>query len=169
VFECDNAGHDLAPSSLSPTVRLKLVLDTNIVLDWLVFHDPDVTSLQRALEQGRVEIITHDPAIDELRRVLGYAHLALAIEQQQDVLVRYHSHTHRVTLPAGANLDDLRLPPGFPRCRDGDDQHFLALAWHARADALVSKDAAVLALSRRLRKFGVTVLDREQLAAALTS
>jgi predicted nucleic acid-binding protein len=55
------------------------------------------------------------------------------------------------------------LPPGFPRCRDPDDDHFLALAHHAAADALVSKDRAVLKLRRRARKFGVRILDVRQL------
>lgn len=148
---------------------MKLILDTNIVLDWLVFRDPSVAGLQRALDRGQVDIVTHAPAVDELRRVLGYAHLELAIEQQQEVLARYGSHTRLVTLPPGLHLDNLGLPAGFPRCSDGDDQHFLALAYHERADALVSKDAAVLELTRRLRKFGVTVFGPRQLAAALNS
>jgi putative PIN family toxin of toxin-antitoxin system len=147
--------------------RLKLILDTNIVLDWLIFRDASVAGLQPALDRGHVEIVTHAPAVNELRRVLGYAQFKLAIEQQQDALARYNSHTRLVTLPAGIHLDDLGLPAGFPRCRDRDDQHFLALAYYERADALVSKDAAVLELTKRLRKFGVTVFDPRQLAALL--
>lgn len=146
---------------------MKLILDTNIVLDWLVFRDASVAGLQPAVDQGQVEIVTHAPAVDELRRVLGYAQCKLSIDQQQDALARYNSHARVVTLPAGLHLDDLGLPAGFPRCRDRDDQHFLALAYHERVDALVSKDAAVLELTKRLRKFGVTVFDPKQLAARL--
>ncbi|HEY0941644.1 MAG TPA: putative toxin-antitoxin system toxin component, PIN family [Steroidobacter sp.] len=148
--------------------HFKLILDTNIVLDWLVFRDASVAGLQRALDRGQIDIVTHAPAVDELRRVLGYAQLNLGIEQQQEVLARYISHTRLVTLPPGLHLDDLGLPAGFPRCRDRDDQHFLALAYHERADALVSKDSAVLELTRRLQKFGITVFDRQQLAARLS-
>jgi putative PIN family toxin of toxin-antitoxin system len=139
---------------------LKLILDTNIVLDWLVFHDTGVAGLQPALDQGHIDLVTHEPAIDELRRVLAYAQFKLAIDQQQELLARYKAQTRVVTLPAG-------LPANFPRCRDSDDQHFLALAYHERADGLVSKDAAILALAKRIRKFGVTVLDPKQLAAQL--
>lgn len=148
---------------------MKLILDTNIVLDWLVFRDASVAGLQRALDQGKVDIVTHAPAVEELRRVLGYAQFKLAIEQQQEVLARYSSHARLVTLPPGLKFDDLGLPAGFPRCRDRDDQHFLALAYHERADALVSKDSAILELAKRLKKFGVTVFSRQQLAARLLS
>lgn len=146
---------------------MKLILDTNIVLDWLVFRDTSMAGLLPALEQGHVEIVTHLPALDELRRVLAYAQFKLAGDQQQEMLTRYTSHSRLVTLPEGLHLDNLGLPASFPRCRDPDDQHFLALAYHERADALVSKDAAVLELTRRVQRFGVTVLDPMQLAARL--
>lgn len=146
--------------------RLQLILDTNMVLDWLVFRDAGVAGLQPALEQGRVEIVTHLPAVDELRRVLAYAQFNLAVDQQEEMLAQYTSHSRLVT-PEGLRLGDLGLPAGFPRCRDSDDQHFLALAYHERADALVSKDAAILELTKRVQRFGVTVLDPMQLAARL--
>jgi predicted nucleic acid-binding protein len=52
----------------------------------------------------------------------------------------------------------LHLPPGFPRCRDRDDEIFIALAYHARADGLVTKDKAVLKLRRKVRKYDVSIL-----------
>ncbi|MDY6944515.1 MAG: putative toxin-antitoxin system toxin component, PIN family [Pseudomonadota bacterium] len=148
---------------------MKLILDTNIVLDWLVFRDPGVAGLQPALDRGSIELITHEPAVDELRRVLAYPQFELASDQQHELLARYSSHCRLVTLPSGFALDNLGLPPGFPRCRDPDDQHFLALAYHERADGLISKDAAILRLARRIRKFGVTVLDPKQLAMPAAS
>lgn len=146
---------------------MKLVLDTNIVLDWLVFRDASLAGLQSPLDAGRVELITHAPAIDELRRVLTYAHLKLAPDRQQQILEQYLSQTRPGALPEGFDLDNLKLPATFPHCSDRDDQHFLALAYHERADALVSKDRAVLKLRKRARKFGVTILDPRQLANTL--
>jgi putative PIN family toxin of toxin-antitoxin system len=146
---------------------LKLILDTNIVLDWLVFRDAGVAGLQPALDDGRIEIVTHEPAVVELRRVLAYKQFKLTVEQQQDLLARYNSHCRIVTLPGAFPLDNLGLPSGFPLCRDTDDQHFLALAYHERADALITKDAAVLELAKLAKKFGVTVLHPDQLAATL--
>lgn len=147
---------------------MKLILDTNIVLDWLVFRDASISGLQPALDRGRVEIVTHQPAVDELRRVLTYTQLKLAIEQQQEVLTRYNSQTRLVTLPAGLHRDNLGLPPDFPRCRDSDDQHFLALAYHERSAILVSKDTALLELSKRAQRFGITVLDAQRLKNSLS-
>lgn len=146
---------------------MKLILDTNVVLDWLVFRDAGVAGLQPALDRGHIALVTHEPALDELRRVLAYPQFELAADQQQQALARYRSQARVVTFPAGLHLDNLGLPAGFPRCRDRDDQHFLAIAYHQRVDGLVSKDAAVLELAKRVRRFGVTVLDPQQLTARI--
>ena len=60
------------------------------------------------------------------------------------------------------------LPGGFPRCRDRDDEPFLALAFHTKADVLASRDNAVFGLKSRAAKFGVTILNVPQLIALLS-
>jgi putative PIN family toxin of toxin-antitoxin system len=146
---------------------MKLVLDTNIVLDWLVFKDSRLSELQRAWEERRLELITHIPALDELRRVLTYPQFKLAEREQGVVLEDYESRVRIVSLPDGVTMQDLGMPPGFPRCKDCDDDHFIALAYHHHADAIVSKDRAVLDLAKRVRKFGVTILSPPQLTTKL--
>jgi len=146
---------------------MKLVLDTNIVLDWLVFEDERMSGLQRAWDEGGVELITHMPALDELRRVLTYPQFKLSQSEQRAALARYESHVRVMRLPDGVTMNSLGMPAGFPRCKDCDDDHFLALAFHHHADAVVSKDRAVLKLAKRARKFGVTVLDPQQLVTQL--
>lgn len=143
----------------------RLVLDTNIVLDWLVFRDPRVAGLERALSERSVELITHQPALDELQRVLAYPQCKLELLERQQILARYQAQAANATLPDGFRLDELLLPAGFPRCRDRDDQHFLALAYHAQAGGLVTRDQAILRLGKRARKFGVTILTPSQLDA----
>jgi uncharacterized protein len=44
------------------------------------------------------------------------------------------------------------------RCRDPHDQKFLDLAFSARADVLLTKDKALLALDRKTRHLGVQIL-----------
>lgn len=144
---------------------MKVVLDTNIVLDWLVFHDPRVALLQAAIAGKHVEVVTHATALDELRRVLTYPQFNLPVSKQQEIVARYGAQARIVTLPVA---DCFALPPGFPRCRDQDDQHFLALAFHECADGLVSKDNHLLELAKRVLKFGVTILSPEQLTDRLT-
>lgn len=146
---------------------MRLVLDTNVVLDWLVFGDASTLELRRAVADKQVAIITHAPAVDELRRVLAYPQCELALPDQQGILQRYQAQTSIAAWPEGFGPENLRLPKGFPRCRDRDDEHFIALAYHARVDALVTRDKEILRLSKRAARFGVTMLSATQLAAAL--
>jgi putative PIN family toxin of toxin-antitoxin system len=136
----------------------RLVLDTNVVLDCLVFRDPVVRELTAAIETRRVQALVHQLAIDELERVLTYPQFRLAAVEQRLVLDRYLAAATLMEMPEGFSRETLLLPPGFPRCRDTDDEPFLALAYHARADGLVTKDKAVLKLRKKARKFGVEIL-----------
>jgi uncharacterized protein len=142
---------------------VKLVLDTNVVMDWLVFQDASLNPLREAMRAGHVTLITHAAATQELRRVLTYPALKLDVVRQKDVFERYEAQTSLMP----ADSDRAELPTGFPRCRDPDDNPFIALTWHTRADALVSKDKAVLKVARRCRKFGFSIFSVRQLNEAL--
>jgi uncharacterized protein len=146
---------------------VKLVLDTNVVIDWLVFDDAFLASFRELVRSRSVQVITHAPAVDELRRVLAYPILKLSVERQATVFGQYTALAtvfEPASAGAGAPLD---LPLGFPRCRDCDDDPFLELAWRAGADALVSRDKAVLKLARKARKFGFQIYDVPKMVAVL--
>ncbi|RIV65146.1 putative toxin-antitoxin system toxin component, PIN family, partial [Burkholderia pseudomallei] len=67
---------------------------------------------------------------------------------------------------ARAPADDAPPRP-LPKCRDRDDQKFLELAYTARADWLVSKDRALLKLTRRTeRDFGFRIAQPAPFAAS---
>lgn len=117
-----------------------LVLDTNVVLDLLVFDDPAAHSLNEALDERRVRCLVSDATLEEWRRVLGYPEFALDAARQAALVARYQALAHR---------SDAACLTELPRCSDPDDQKFLALAAAAGAAALVSKDRAVLKLRRR--------------------
>jgi uncharacterized protein len=138
---------------------MRLVLDTNAVLDWLLFQDSTLQPLSDAIRQQRVSLVANARTLDELQRVLQYAKFELPAQRQQLIFRRYTEVVH--PLADCANRDV--LPQGFPRCRDPDDDHFVSLAYQARADALVSKDRQVLKLRKRVAKFGVSVLTPAQL------
>lgn len=127
-----------------------IVVDTNVVLDLLVFDDPASVPLREALRLKQVTWVATQAMRDELARVLNYpqivprlAYYQLSAEQvlaQFEALVRY-----------------LPIPPKAPvRCTDEDDQQFIDLAVAQRA-TLLSKDRAVLACTKRLAALGVTV------------
>ena len=149
------------------THSLTVVLDTNVVLDWLVFRDATVQALHGAVEQRRVTIVTHAAAIDELRRVLSYPQCKLAAGDQEALLEHYRMASREAALPAGFTLENLLLPVGFPSCRDADDQHFLALAYHARADGLLTKDRQLLRLRKRAARFGVRIASPKEFVTQL--
>lgn len=136
----------------------RLVLDTNIVLDCLVFRDLATNELTAAIEARRVQALVHQYALAELKRVLTYPQCRLTVTEQRQVLDRYLAATTLVSMPDGFSSCALLLPTAFPRCRDHDDDAFLALAYHAQADGLVTKDKAILKLRRKARRFGVTIL-----------
>jgi putative PIN family toxin of toxin-antitoxin system len=126
------------------------VLDTNIVLDLWIFDDPRTQGLRDAVNQGRLHWITTAAMREELRRVLDYPHLlarmAVSGRSAQDVLQAFDTHA--------TVLSDAAKAPCT--CKDADDQKFIDLAVAHRA-LLLSKDAQVLCMRRRLERLGVTL------------
>jgi putative PIN family toxin of toxin-antitoxin system len=149
------------------THSLTLVLDTNVVLDWLVFRDAALERLRATIEQRLVRVVTHTAAIDELRRVLAYPQCKLCAADQEQTLQRYRLFSEAAALPPAFAVGNLLLPDGFPRCRDVDDQHFLALAYHTKADGLLTKDRDLLRMRKRAARFGVTVVSPKEFVAKL--
>jgi len=52
--------------------RLRLVLDTHVWLDWLVFDDPGIVRIRNAVGLKRAEIFIDAACEAELARVLAY-------------------------------------------------------------------------------------------------
>ncbi|WP_026224538.1 putative toxin-antitoxin system toxin component, PIN family [Methyloversatilis thermotolerans] len=126
----------------SPPLPLeRVVLDTNAVLDLLLWHNTDMQPLAQALASGSVTLLTDAACLRELRTVLRYAKFGLDDLAAATLYQRYLALIEEVALPL---LSDSALP----RCRDREDQKFFDLAVRARADALISRDKAVLRLGR---------------------
>lgn len=140
---------------------IRLVLDTNIVLDLLHFRDPSVEPLMRALRAGTAACFTNEACSGELARVLGYPQFALDAAEILRIGGEYAALARRCdAAPAGT------LPPPLPQCADPDDQKFLELARDAGADLLVTKDKALLALARKVRS-GFRIVGPGQASAAM--
>jgi putative PIN family toxin of toxin-antitoxin system len=124
---------------------IRLVLDTNVWLDWLVFDDPGVAPLAAAVAAGRAEVVIDDAVEAELARVLGYPfkERTLAAGRQAECLARCRALARRVD---GADAAGATRP--LPRCGDPDDQKFLELALACGATHLVTRDRALLDLAR---------------------
>jgi putative PIN family toxin of toxin-antitoxin system len=131
---------------------MQLVLDTNIVLDLLVFADPQVQPLSQGLVAGELHWLATDAMREELARVLRYPKLAERVASQrgeQAVLADFDRQARLVEAPGKASVT----------CADPDDQKFIDLAVAHRC-TLLSKDRDVLRLRKRLAGLDVTAARR---------
>lgn len=126
---------------------MRVVLDTNVVLDLVLFDDPWVRPLRDAIHAGHMTAFTCAECLTELRRVLAYPVFALHPAAQAASFEWFAARARSV------ELHEPR-PLRVPRCRDADDQKFLELAWAARAHHLLTKDKALLELARSVAKLG---------------
>lgn len=149
AIRAQDASHHRAPMLLEATPPVPLlVLDTNVVLDWVAFRDPRVQLIVAAIEGGVLRAATSEACLQELRRALSYAQVKLDAAEQARAFARYAAHAVVFDIPAPSEAADL------PLCEDPDDQKFLELAWHARASHLVTRDKALLKLARPLAQAG---------------
>lgn len=128
----------------------RAVLDTQIVLDWLLFNDPSVQPLAAQIAAGALEWVAEPGGLDELRHVLG-----------REALARYQPDVAAIDAAIAAQCRVVatpQLPPHGLVCRDRDDQRFIDLALAIGATYLFSRDRAVLALARPARARGLTIV-----------
>ena len=127
-----------------------LVLDTNVVLDVLVFSDPATALARELMHTKTLRWISTAAMREELQRVLDYPKIAARVAfyglTSANVLGAFDAQTQIVSAPS-------RIPA---TCRDADDQQFLDLA-AAHSAILLSKDKAVIALRKRLMVYGAQV------------
>jgi putative PIN family toxin of toxin-antitoxin system len=150
----------------------RVVLDSNVWIDILVFDDPHTRPIRAALERGALCALIDARCQGELTYVLDYPQFAKrAVDKQAalDTLVRL---TYLIEPPApdDSNDDTALATKPLPQCKDRDDQKFIELAHRSRAQWLVSKDRAVLKLARRVeRDFGFRIGQPAQFVAACLS
>lgn len=128
----------------------RLVLDTNVCLDLFVFRDPRWSELRAALEAKEVEAITREDCRREWQIVLDYPHLPLDEQARRHSAAEFDALIHCEALTPSTE-SAMKLPV----CKDPDDQKFLEVARDVRADALITKDKALLKLARRTARTGL--------------
>lgn len=141
---------------VNPTL---LVLDTNVCLDLFVFEDRRCVWLLHALRGAELQAYTTGECRNEWLQVLSRPKLGLSISRQ-DAAQRAHDAWVRL-------VDGPNDPSGMqlPRCADADDQKFLVLAARLGARAVLTRDRALLVLSKRSHAMaGFVVRTPEQFA-----
>ena len=135
---------------MTHAAAVRVVLDTNIVLDLWLYQDPATPALLAALENKSVQWLATQVMRDELERVLAYTHIAQRLTLGQlaasDILAQFDAHVQLVPSAVKAQFV----------CKDADDQKFIDLAAEHRTQ-LISKDKAVLSMRNRMARLGVAV------------
>ena len=134
----------------------RIVIDTNCVVSALVFESRHLAWLRRAWIDGTVRPLGSRATVQELIRVLAYPKFALTADERSDLLADYLPFIETVIVPGQM--------PKLPIPRDLADLPFLALARHARADALLTGDGDLLALRS---DFDIPILTPSEFRARL--
>ena len=116
----------------------RIVLDTNVLLSALLFHAGALSWLRLAWQSEAIHPLASHDTTTELIRVWSYPKFKLTSDEREDLLGDYLPWCETVTVPNKIKLPD---------CRDPFDRPFLALALTAKADALITGDKDLLALS----------------------
>jgi putative PIN family toxin of toxin-antitoxin system len=117
----------------------RIVLDTNVLLSALLFHAGTLSWLRLAWQSEAIHPLASHDTTTELIRVLSYPKFKLTSDEREDLLGDYLPWCETVTVPNKIKLADWRDP---------FDRPFLAIALTAKADALITGDKDLLALSR---------------------
>lgn len=128
-----------------------VVLDSNVVLDWLLFRDPTAAALGAAIRAQAVRWLATPAMRGELEHVLTRHGFAGRQGSARDVLDGWDRWAQPLAEPPPPPRTSLR-------CTDPDDQKFIDLALHCRPALLISRDKAVLRLARRARAMSVLIV-----------
>ncbi len=118
--------------------RLRLVLDTNVLLSALLFPTGSLSWLRHAWQSQAIRPLASRDTTAELLRVLHYPKFRLNGDEREDLLSDYLPWCETVIVSQ---------PPAVPECRDPSDRPFLELALAGQADALVTGGGDLLALA----------------------
>ena len=130
-------------------MKPRLVLDTNVILDLLVFKDPSAEPIRYLLDAKLVDAVRSEASMLELVDVIQRPTFKLSQEEQEMILKAWES----VTRP----LENTAIEPAPFTCRDLDDQVFINMAYSLRPALLLSKDLRVLELQATAHRHGVEI------------
>ena len=139
----------------------RLVLDTNVILDLLVFKDPSTEPIRLLLDAKQVDAVRTPASMAELIDVIGRPTFKLNREDQATI-VRAWETSSRL-------LEDMAIEPAPFTCRDPDDQVFIDMAYSIRPAFLLSKDLRVLELRAIAKPHGVEISNQYDCIQVLPS
>ncbi|WP_108468735.1 putative toxin-antitoxin system toxin component, PIN family [Polynucleobacter difficilis] len=133
-------------------IKPRLVLDTNVILDLLVFKDPSAEPLRLMLDAKIVDAVRSEASMLELVDVIQRPIFKLSQQEQEMILQAWESLTRL--------LENTAIESAPFICRDLDDQIFLDMAYSIRPAVLFSKDLRVLELRVSAKGHGVEITNQ---------
>ena len=124
-------------------------MDTNVILDLLVFKDPSTEPIRLALHAKLVDAARSEASMQELIDVIQRPTFKLSQEDQTKILQSWKSYSRL--------LEDTAIEQAPFTCRDLDDQVFLDMAYSIRPALLLSKDLRVLELQAIAQRHDVEI------------
>ena len=130
-------------------MKPRLVLDTNVILDLLVFKDPSSEPIQLLLDTQQVDAVRTPASMAELMDVIGRPTFKLSQADQEIVMQAWESCSRLI--------EDTAIESAPFTCRDLDDQVFINMAYSIRPALLLSKDLRVLELRALAQRYGIEI------------
>jgi putative PIN family toxin of toxin-antitoxin system len=130
-------------------IKPRLVLDTNVILDLLVFKDPSTEPIRLLLDANQVDAVRTPASMAELIDVIGRPTFKLS-QADQETIVQAWETSSRL-------LENTAIESAPFTCRDPDDQVFINMAYSLRPALLLSKDLRVLELQAIAKQHGVDI------------
>ena len=123
---------------------LRVVIDVNVFVSALLRRGSVPAGVLHAWESGLYELVASDALLDELAPVLRREHIArrIAPDAASDLLALIRSDAVLAADP----------PPARHVPSDPDDDYLVTLALTVGAQAIVTGDAALLALDLELQR-----------------
>ena len=110
---------------------MRIVLDTNIWLDWFVFNDPTINTLKTWSAKPENTIVIDEACRQELISVLAYEKFQLNTFHQIEIT----SNIDKICETYNSDGASLEV-----WCKDHADEKFLRLALNSESDFLLTKD-----------------------------
>ena len=130
-------------------IKPRLVLDTNVILDLLVFKDPSTEPIRLLLDANQVDAVRTPASMAELIDVIGRPAFKLSREDQATIVQAWETSSRL--------LENTAIESAPFTCRDPDDQVFINMAYSLRPALLLSKDLRVLELQVIATQHGVDI------------
>jgi putative PIN family toxin of toxin-antitoxin system len=130
-------------------MKPRLVLDTNVILDLLVFKDPSAEPIRLLLDAKQVDAVRSEASMLELIDVIQRPAFKLSREEQKMILQVWES--------VARLLENSAIESAPFTCRDLDDQVFINMAYSLRPALLLSKDLRVLELQATAQRHGIEI------------